>query len=126
MACVRASMPLSAVTLAGQLSVSRESATAPRGRRELLRMPTLIFAPPAVGTAAAVDSEPLPALGRPQISRGTGPGRGTTGHRHARRGHRRQFAKADDGAGTEDELPGGVKRPNLAHGPPACSLKSEA
>src|SRR6478736_5718576 len=52
MACVRASMPLSAVTFGGHDTVSSGSTTATAGRRKLLRIPTFIWLSVSVSTAA--------------------------------------------------------------------------
>src|SRR5437764_986687 len=51
-------MPLSAVTLGGQLTVSSGSTRARRGRRWLLRTPNFMWLSVSVSTAAADTSEP--------------------------------------------------------------------
>src|SRR5207248_89231 len=73
-ACVSASMPLSAVTFGGHDTVNSGSTSATAGRRWLLSTPTFIWLSVSVRTAAADTSEPVPAVVGRQNSGATGPG----------------------------------------------------
>src|SRR5947208_14193570 len=73
MACVSASMPESAVTFGGQLTVNSGSTIANAGRRNGLRHDTLMWFAVSVNTAAADTSEPVHAVVGMQISGLTGP-----------------------------------------------------
>ena len=67
MACVSASMPLSAVTFGGHDTVKFGSTSATAGRRRLLTILALRWLSVSVKTAAADTSEPVPAVvGTPQ------------------------------------------------------------
>src|SRR5439155_22341858 len=62
MACVRASMPLSAVTFGGHDTVNSGSTMATRGRRYQLSKPVFTWLSVSVKAAACDTSEPVPAV----------------------------------------------------------------
>src|SRR5262249_1190620 len=74
MACVKASMPLSAVTFGGPVTVMNGSTTAALGRSQLERMPTLIWFSVSVTTDAAGTPDPVPGVVGTQIKGEPGPG----------------------------------------------------
>src|SRR5262249_41161209 len=73
-ACVSASMPLSAVTFGGHDTVSIGSTSATRGGKKLLVMANLSLFSVLVQTDGAETSEPVPAVVGTQISDMIGPG----------------------------------------------------
>ena len=74
MACVRASIPESAVTFGGQLTVKSGSTIANAGRMNGLKHDVLTWFAVSPNTAAADTSDPVPAVVGMQMTGFTGPG----------------------------------------------------